>query len=146
VTSYLVRPARPTDGRAVRELVRRVRREFHLIVRGGDAARPGHGLLWVVEVGRGEIVGCCGAVEAADGGWELDTLFLAPEWRGFGLGRSLVEQVVREAERAGAPAIVCEVPAQMVEAAALLRRLGFEDASVPAHTARRYVRNLAGVS
>jgi N-acetylglutamate synthase-like GNAT family acetyltransferase len=146
VTTYLVRPARPTDGRAVRELVRRVRREFHLAVRTGEAGRSGQGLLWVVEVGRGEIVGCCGAAEAADGGWELDTLFLAPEWRGFGLGRSLVERVVRDARRAGAPRIACDVPGQMVEANALLHRLGFEDVGEPGRGARRYVRRLAGVS
>ena len=148
MSSYWVRPARPTDLKAVRELARRVRREFHLAVRGSEqvSATRAADLLWVVEAGRAEIVGSCGVREGADGVWELHSLFLAPEWRGFGLGRSLVEQVMREAQRAGAPAIVCEVPAQMVEAAALLRRLGFEDASAPAHAARRYVRSLAGVS
>ncbi len=36
MTSYWVRPARPADLKAVTELARRVRREFHLAVRGAE--------------------------------------------------------------------------------------------------------------
>lgn len=147
MSSYWVRPARPADLKGVRELARRVRREFHLAVRGQElsaSGRPGE-LMWVVEAGRSEIVGCCGVREAEDGTWELHSLFLAPEWRGFGLGRSLVERAVRSAQEAGAVALACAVPAEFAEAAGLLGSLGFSEG----HTAggqRRFVRNLGLVS
>jgi ribosomal protein S18 acetylase RimI-like enzyme len=129
MTSYWVRPARPADRKAVTELARRVRREFHLAVRGAEA--PGGGgsvdLMWVVEAGRGQIVGCCGVREGANGTWELHSLYLAPDWRGFGLGRALVEQAMRSAQGAGALALSCSVPAEYAEATALLRGLGFAE-------------------
>jgi N-acetylglutamate synthase-like GNAT family acetyltransferase len=147
MTSYWVRPARPADRKAVTELARRVRREFHLAVRGSES--PGGAkaaeLMWVVEAGRGQIVGCCGVREDANGVWELHSLFLAPDWRGFGLGRSLVEQAMRSAQGAGALALTCSVPAEYAEATALLRGLGFAgDAGDGAHL--RFTRALGHVS
>lgn len=147
MTSYWVRPARPTDLKGVRELARRVRREFHLAVRGQEASssgRPGE-LMWVVEAGRGEIVGCCGVRESGDGTWELHSLFLAPEWRGFGLGRSLVERALRSVQDAGAVALACAVPAEFAEAAGLLGSLGFVEGQA-AGGQRRFVRNVGLVS
>jgi len=149
VTSYWVRPARPADLKAVRELARRVRREFHLAVRGGDqvSAVRAADLLWVVEAGRAEIVGSCGVREGADGTWELHSLFLAPEWRGFGLGRGLVEQAIRYAQQSGALRLVCSVPAEMPEAVALVRSLGFrEEGPAGQAPASRFVRTLGQVS
>ena len=129
MTSYWVRPARPADRKAVTELARRVRREFHLAVRGGET--PGGGetadRMWVVEAGRGQIVGCCGVREDVNGAWELHSLYLAPDWRGFGLGRALVEQAMRSAQGAGALVLSCVVPAEYAEATALLRSLGFAE-------------------
>ncbi len=129
MTTYWVRPARPADLKAVRELARRVRREFHSAVRGGE--QPGASgladLMWVVEAGRAEIVGCCGVRDCGDGTWELHSLFLAPEWRGFGLGRSLVERALRSAADGGALAAACLVPPEFAEAAGLLRSLGFRE-------------------
>ncbi len=147
MTTYFVRPARPGDLRAVRELARRVRREFHLSVRGAEqpASERANDLLWVVEAGRGEIVGCCGVREGESGTWELHSLFLAPDWRGFGLGRALVERALRSAQDGGAVAAVCAVPAELGEAEGLLRALGFrEDAG--ARRRRRFVRTLGQVS
>lgn len=149
MTSYWVRPARPADLKAVRELARRVRREFHLAVRGGEqvsAARAAD-LLWVVEAGRAEIVGSCGVREGADGTWEMHSLFLASEWRGFGLGRALVEQAIRSAQQSGALRLVCSVPAEMPEAVALVRSLGFrEEAAAGSAPLRRFARALGQVS
>ena len=149
MTSYWVRPARPADLKAVRELARRVRREFHLAVRGGEqvsAARAAD-LLWVVEAGRAEIVGSCGVREGQDGSWELHSLFLAPEWRGFGLGRALVEQAIRSAQQSGALRLVCAVPAEMPEAEALVRSLGFrEESAAGGAPLRRFAITLGQVS
>jgi len=147
MTTYFVRPARPGDLKAVRELARRVRREFHLTVRGAEqpaSARP-NDLLWVVEAGRGEIVGCCGVREGESGTWELHSLFLAPDWRGFGLGRALVERALRTAQEGGALAAVCAVPPELAEAESLLRALGFSD-DAGERRQRRFVRTLGRVS
>ena len=147
MTTYWVRQARPSDLKAVRELARRVRREFHLAVRGSEQAGPAGiaELLWVVEAGRGEIVGCCGVREGESGVWELHSLFLAPDWRGFGLGRSLVERALRSAQEGGALSAACWVPPELTEATALLRALGFrEEASE--RPQRRFVRTLGQVS
>jgi ribosomal protein S18 acetylase RimI-like enzyme len=149
MTSYWVRPARPADLKAVRELGRRVRREFHLAARSAEqvsAAREAD-LAWVVEAGRAEIVGSCGVREGGDGTWELHSLFLAPEWRGFGLGRALVEQAIRSAQQAGALRLVCSVPAEMPEAVALVRSLGFrEEGAAGSAPFRRFARALGQVS
>ena len=129
MTTYWVRPARPADLKAVRELARRVRREFHSAVRGAEQGGSQElvDLLWVVEAGRAEIVGCCGVRDRGDGTWELHSLVLAPEWRGFGLGRSLVERAMRSAVDGGALAATCVVPPEFEEAEGLLRSLGFRE-------------------
>ena len=149
MTTYLVRPAKPADLKAVRELARRVRREFHLAVRAQE--QPGSArsaeLIWVVEVGRAEIVGCCGVHEGESGAWRLHALYLAPEWRGFGLGRSLVEQAVRALRQAGALRLDCVVPGETPEAFSLLRRLGFvEDAAAGNKASRRLSMTLGQIS
>jgi N-acetylglutamate synthase-like GNAT family acetyltransferase len=147
MTTYWVRPARPADLKAVRELARRVRREFHSAVRSSErpSARELADLLWVVEAGRAEIVGCCGVRDDGDGTWELHSLFLAPEWRGFGLGRSLVERALRSAAEGGALMAACVVPAEFAEATGLLRSLGFRDDDAGG-TPRRLVCPLGKVS
>ncbi|MGD1148295.1 MAG: GNAT family N-acetyltransferase [Thermoanaerobaculaceae bacterium] len=147
MTTYWVRPARQRDLKAVRELARRVRREFHLAVRGAEQPEPAKAadLLWVVEAGRSEIVGCCGVREGDSGTWELHSLFLAPDWRGFGLGRSLVERALRSAQEGGALAAACWVPSEFAEATALLRSLGFQEE--PAERSQlRFVRTLSQAS
>lgn len=149
MTTYLVRPARPADLKAVRELTRRVRREFHLAVRAQEQPPSARSveLLWVVEAGRGDIVGCCGLREGESGVWEMHALYLAPEWRGFGLGRSLVKQAARALQQSGALRLECTVPVEMPEALSLLKRLGFVDETPGDRTAlRRMVKALGQVS
>ena len=149
MTTYLVRPAKPADLKAVRELARRVRREFHLAVRAQEQPGSAHEveLIWVVEAGRAEIVGCCGVREGESGTWQLHALYLAPEWRGFGLGRSLVEQAVRTLQQAGALRLECVVPGEMPEALSLLRRLGFvEELAGGSRESRRLTKALGQVS
>jgi ribosomal protein S18 acetylase RimI-like enzyme len=149
MTTYLVRPAKPADLKAVRELARRVRREFHLALRAQE--QPGSAqsaeLIWVVEAGRAEIVGCCGVHEVESGAWQLHVLYLAPEWRGFGLGRSLVEQAIRAVRQAGALRLDCVVPGETPEAFSLLRRLGFvEETATGDKAPRRLTRALGQIS
>jgi ribosomal protein S18 acetylase RimI-like enzyme len=148
MTTYWVRPARATDFKAVRELARRVRREFHLSIRAPEKGGSGEAaeLLWVVEAGRGEIVGYCGVREAEAGDWELHALYLTPEWRGFGLGRSLVERAVRSSQQAGGLRLACTVPGDMPEAVSLLRSLGFTHEEGGRSQAQRFVKALGRLS
>jgi N-acetylglutamate synthase-like GNAT family acetyltransferase len=127
VTTYIVRPARPGDSKAVDSLSRAVRRE-HQVARRSPDAEGGSGLseqLWVVEAGRSEIVGCCGVRELDGGVWELHRLFLAPEWRGFGLGKNLVEQAIRAVQEWGGLVLLCACPPEFLQAANLFRVMGF---------------------
>jgi ribosomal protein S18 acetylase RimI-like enzyme len=148
MTTYWVRTARATDLKAVRELARRVRREFHLSLRVAERSSSPEApdLLWVVEAGRGQIVGCCGVREGDGGAWELESLYLAPEWRGFGLGRALVEEAVRSVQRAGGLCLSCRVPGDLSEAIGLLRRLGFADDGDGRAPGRVLVKALTRVS
>jgi GNAT superfamily N-acetyltransferase len=148
MSAYWVRPATPLDGKAVRDLARRVVREFRLAARWPDPP-PLAGeqdFMWVVEAGRGEIVGSCGLRETRDGAWELHSLYLAPEYRGFGLGRSLVENALQVARAHGAPAVAFAAPAEFFEAQSLMRRLGFVERGAAAPHARRFELTLAGVA
>ncbi|MFH1177167.1 MAG: GNAT family N-acetyltransferase, partial [Acidobacteriota bacterium] len=101
MTSFWVRSATAGDLKAVRSLASRVGREFLTGTRSlrlpGEVA--GNDLVWVVEAGRGEIVGSCALRESAGGTWELHSLYLAPEYRGFGLGKSLAEHAIRVARQ-----------------------------------------------
>ena len=148
MSAYWVRHARPADLKAVRELARRVSREYRLAVKTSGTTEPSTtpNLLWVVEAGRGEIVGSCGAREGMGGVWELHSLFLAPQWRGFGLGRALVEQAIRSADQEGALGLACLVPAGMPEAVMLLRRLGFVPEGSDSSGQERFVKSLGKIS
>ena len=140
MSSYWVRPATRLDVKAVRDLARRVVREFRLSARWPDppARAAEHDLMWVVEAGRGEIVGSCGLREAAAGAWELHSLYLASEFRGFGLGRSLVENALRVARQHGALKVVFTAPTEFHDALALVERLGFTAAGAAAGGGARY--------
>jgi GNAT superfamily N-acetyltransferase len=148
MSSYWVRPATPLDGKAVRDLARRVVREFRLAARWPDPPplAGNQDFMWVVEAGRGEIVGSCGLRETPGGAWELHSLYLAPEYRGFGLGRSLAENALRVARVNGAPAVAFVAPAEFHEAESLVRRLGFAERGTAAPGTRRFELALTGVA
>jgi GNAT superfamily N-acetyltransferase len=149
VSSYWVRPATRLDSKAVRDLARRVVREFRLSARWPDPPTldADHDLMWVVEAGRGEIVGSCGLREGGAGEWELHSLYLTNEFRGFGLGRSLVENALRVARRHGALKVVFTARSEFHDAIALVRRLGFVAAAGESPTGpRRFELVLAGAS
>jgi len=148
MSSYLVRPATARDVKAVRELARRGRREVRLSVRSSDGIGSGAvpELLWVVEAGRGEIVGCCGVRETGPGEWELHTLYLGPEWRGFGLGRALLDNAVRAVQQEGGLEIRFVVSPEALQAVALARQLGFVDGPAGARDGSLLVLPLARAS
>jgi GNAT superfamily N-acetyltransferase len=62
---------------------------------------------------------------------ELRLLAVAPELRGQGIGRLLVDECARRARRAGAPALALHTSASMRAAIRLYEQMGF--VRVPAH-------------
>jgi molybdopterin-guanine dinucleotide biosynthesis protein A/GNAT superfamily N-acetyltransferase len=80
------------------------------------------------EAGSAEPVGVVGVRMIGDGMAELKRMYLRPEGRGRGLGRTLAEHAIAAARRLGAARIVLDTDqASMAEANTLYESLGFVD-------------------
>jgi putative acetyltransferase len=92
---------------------------------------PPSGCLLLATVGN-EPAGCVALKKLADGVGEMKRLYLRRQYRGLGLGRTLAEQIIREAKRLNYQAIRLDtIPSVMGSAVALYRSLGFRD--IPAY-------------
>jgi ribosomal protein S18 acetylase RimI-like enzyme len=63
--------------------------------------------------------GCVAMRDLGDGACEMKRLYVTPAYRGRGLGRSLVEEVVRRAERMGNRRMVLDTMPEMAGAVSL---------------------------
>jgi ribosomal protein S18 acetylase RimI-like enzyme len=88
---------------------------------------PPMGELLLARDPNGDPVGCVGLRPIEPQGCcEMKRLYVAPQGRGFGHGRRLVEAIVREAERIGYREMRLDTLPSMAEAMALYRKVGFE--------------------
>lgn len=88
---------------------------------------PPAGELLLARCSNGTPVGCVGIRPIEPYGCcEMKRLYVAPEGRGFGLGKRLVEAIVREAQRIGYRQMKLDTLPSMAEAIALYRKFGFE--------------------
>ncbi|HEY2621688.1 MAG TPA: GNAT family N-acetyltransferase [Acetobacteraceae bacterium] len=126
----MIRPARPDDTAAVRDVVDAAYR--HYIDRIGKPPGPmlddytqriADGQTWVLE-DAGRIVGIL-VLEETPSGLLLDNIAVPPECQGKGHGRVLIEFAEAEARRRGFQEIRLYTHALMVENVALYRRIGF---------------------
>jgi ribosomal-protein-alanine N-acetyltransferase len=123
-TGQEIRDLRPEDLDAVMEIeVQAFSTPWRRITFAGLLAREDADLLALTE--RGRLVGyavCWTVVDQA----ELGNVAVAPDQRGRGAGRRLVEAALERVRRRGARECFLEVRESNASAQALYRRLGFE--------------------
>jgi len=95
-----------------------------------DAARlpgpyvPPGGAIWVAE-SQGAIVGCVALRQLPDGIAEVKRMYVDRDWRGVGIGRALLVTLIDTARTLGYERLRLGTLAEMHEAKALYRSLGF---------------------
>ena len=137
--AFAIAAASPTDVEAVAALLRAYAASLpvdlayqnfaaELATLPGPYAPP-LGALLLARSPVGAAIGCVALRPLADrGAAEMKRLYVAPEGRGLGLGRALVEAIVREAGRLGYGEIRLDTLPSMRQAQALYRKCGFAEA------------------
>ena len=92
----------------------------------GKYAPPGGRLLLAYE--DEELAGCIALRAVDDSRCEMKRLFVRPAFRGTGLGRVLVEAIMKEARGIGYKSMLLDtLPGRMDSAIALYRKMGFQE-------------------
>jgi GNAT superfamily N-acetyltransferase len=99
---------------------------------------PPAGLLLVAHL-RDEPVGCGGLKFHDNAPAELKRMWVAPQARGLGLGRRLLQELERHAREAGVTTLHLETNRNLTEAITLYRRSGYQE--VPAFNDEPYAHH-----
>ena len=92
----------------------------------GDYAQPAGRLLLAYE--ESQLVGCVALRKIDERICEMKRLFLRVEFRGYGLGRRLIETIIREAKQIGYERMRLDtLPPKMNDAIDLYRSYGFKE-------------------
>jgi putative acetyltransferase len=92
----------------------------------GDYAPPSGRLFLAVD--GVEVMGCVALRKIGDGVGEMKRLYVRPEFRGRGLGRTLTEKLIAEAKQIGYTNLRLDtLPGKMDQAIAMYHALGFKE-------------------
>ena len=92
----------------------------------GDYAPPCGRLFLAVD--GDEVIGCVALRKIDDRAGEMKRLYVRPQFRGRGLGRTLTEKLIAEAKQIGYAKLRLDtLPGKMDQAIAMYRSLGFQD-------------------
>jgi putative acetyltransferase len=92
----------------------------------GDYAPPSGRLFLVVE--GDAVMGCVALRKIGDRVGEMKRLYVRPEFRGRGLGRTLTEKLIAEARQIGYARLRLDtLPGKMDQAIAMYRSFGFQE-------------------
>ena len=86
---------------------------------------PPAGDIWLAYDDAGEVAGCIALRPMEEGACELKRMYLRPLYRGRGLGRSLGELVIQEAQRRGYRVMRLDSSRTLAPALGLYSSLGF---------------------
>lgn len=100
--------------------------EKELAALPGSYAEPDGRLLLAFH--EAQLAGCVGLRKIGEGICEMKRLFVRNAFRGKGIGRNLIESIVREAKETGYERMRLDtLPPQMNDAIALYRSFGFKE-------------------
>lgn len=85
-------------------------------------------------------IGCAALVPLKDGVWELAKMAVAPEHRGKGVGRKLLNYMIEQAKLAGAKALRLGSNRKLANAIHLYESVGFEHLPPERITPSKYTR------
>nr|MDT0663154.1 GNAT family N-acetyltransferase [Micromonospora sp. DSM 115978] len=138
MTDAVIRPYRPADHRAGRqlwvELIEQHRQLYHDPSYGGDD--PGAAFedyltrldlsgVWVAEAPEFGVVGLVGLI-VSDGGGRIEPVVVSADSRGRGIGRALLGRVADEARRRGLPRLTVTPESRNVAALRCLHSAGYD--------------------
>ena len=134
-SDFQLRDASAADAAAIRSVVVAVMSEYGLAsdLNGNDSDlrdvvasyRTRGGSFRVITSADGKIVGCGGLYPIDERDAEIRRMYLLPEARGLGLGRTLLEELIARAKERRFERVVLETASVLKEAISLYRRRGF---------------------
>jgi GNAT superfamily N-acetyltransferase len=84
--------------------------------------------VFLVALREGEVIGCGGICRHPDGGGEIRRMYVAPEARGAGVGRTVLEALERWAVDLGFDTLRLETGDRLLDAIRLYERAGYRRA------------------